>query len=214
VRFSGCTLCALFSFLLLFSAANMCAQTADQNTTVGAASTFKAQRLTSLSATNGKDLSPSFLYVGKSISAEVRYNWDDHRVGAACIGKPTGKDSLKLILEACGFVGNWNGFGPQVWILSETHRFSLVSYVQYAKPVDANQMGSQWGQFEGKLSRWLNLGLGGQAFQVSGSPLAVDLGPAIKLIHKRWDLSAMPMWRTTIQGRGEKRVYVGLGYEF
>lgn len=213
MRFSGRTLCSIISVFLLLSAANMVAQPADQNSTAETASAFKASHSISLSATNGKSLSPSYFYSGKRVSAEVRYNWDDDNVGAVCIGKPIGKDSFKLIPEACGYVGKWNGYGPEMWILSETHRFSVVSYVQYVKTVDANQMGYSWFQFQRKASKWLNFGIGGQVLKDGSSPVAVDLGPIVKFIHKRVDFYINPTWRTTTQGRGERVVCTALEYE-
>ena len=151
---------------------------------------------------------------GKKFTADVRYNIDDEKTVSACIGKSFGKDIFAVIPEFCGYAGRGKGFGPELWALSETKKFSLSSYVQYARLRDENSFVYLWLEGEGKVSKHFQPGLASETEKDVGQSPRLDLGFAAKLTFGRFGVSAYPLWTVTPKLRGDTHMRAGLSYSF
>ncbi len=162
---------------------------------------------------------PWYFYTGKKFTADIRYNFDQQKTAAVCIGKKFGKDEFAVIPEACGYVGKTNGYGPEVWFLSDTKKYSLMSYVQYTKMLDTTSYGYSWFQGERKISRF-GFGFGGQVLKNGSSSLEVDFGLSSKVTFGKVSFNFLPMWRVTSSklgeptGRGDITIFTGIAYTF
>lgn len=158
---------------------------------------------------------PWYFYTGEKFTADLRYNFDEDRTAGFCLGKQFGKKAFSVIPEACEYIGQAFGLGPELWILSETDKISIESYVQYVKMFNTSSYGYIWLQSERKITRHFGLGLGGQALKVARERFEADLGPALKFtIGKRGYMSLLPMWRITPGERGKTTLYTGFGWTF
>ena len=168
----------------------------------------------SLWAQDGGNLAPWIFYSGKRMTAEVRYNWDDKGVVGACIGKAFGTDALTLIPEACGYSGKFSGYGPELWINSDTKKFFLSSYVQYAKMKGTTSYGYVWFQSDYKIHKNLGIGLGAQSLKDGKEASSADFGLSIVFRTEKFYINGLPLWRATSEKRGEFTSYVGIGLVF
>ena len=160
------------------------------------------------------NVSEWYFFTGKKFTADVRYNIDDENTVTACGGKQFGKDAFSVIPEICGYAGRRKGLGPEVWILSETKKLSLSSYVQYARLRDENSFGYFWLEGEGKVSKHFQPGLASETEKDVGQPPRLDIGVAAKFIFGRFGVNAYPLWTVTPNGRGDTHIRTGLSYSF
>ncbi len=159
-------------------------------------------------------LYPWYFYTGKSVTADVRYALDQDKTVTVCLGKSFGSETFSLIPEVCGYAGDFKGYGPEVWIISETNKYSLESYIQYARFSDDSSFGYSWLQAERKLSTHLAIGGGFQVTKEVGSATEIDLGLSFKATVGKFTFSALPMWRVSPQERGKVVVSSGVSYQF
>ena len=164
--------------------------------------------------TRGKFVTPWYFYTGRHLTAEARYNLDQEKTATVCLGKQIGKESFSVNPEACGYVGKENGYGPEVWVLSETSKSSITSYVQYAKFKKTSAFGYAWFQQETKVTKHVGLGGGVQLFKEGKSGVDFDLGPSVKVRTGKLMFNVLPMWRTTPTDRGKLTISSGIFLEF
>jgi hypothetical protein len=157
---------------------------------------------------------PWYFYSGDKLTADMRYNLDQDKTAGFCIGKSFGKKELSVIPEACGYAGKSNGYGPELWVMSDTKKYSVTSYIQYAKFLDTNSFGYAWLQASRKVGKRVELGLGSQAVKEGGNKFELDLGPAANLKLGHFTVSIVPLFRTTSDERGKLTIYAGLSYSF
>jgi len=158
-------------------------------------------------------VSPWYFYTGKFV-LDARYNFDLDKTGAFCIGKSLGGEKFSIIPEACGYAGTYNGYGPELWILSETKSYSVTSYIQYAKFLDTDSFGYAWIQAERKIGRHVEFGLGGQALKNGANPFEADFGPAGSLKFGKFAINFVPLFRATKEERGKLTLYTGFSFAF
>lgn len=170
----------------------------------------------SLWSQDGGNLSPWVFYRGDKITAETRYNWDDKGVYGTCIGKQFtfGKKSLTLIPEACGYTGRYNGYGPELWVISEKEKFFFSSYIQYASMKRTTSYGYLWLQSDYKFSKNFGLGPGLQSLKDGSRANATDVGLSLVFRKGKFYANFIPLWRVTKDGRGSFTNYGGIGYVF
>jgi hypothetical protein len=159
-------------------------------------------------------ITPWYFYTGEKFTAEARYNLDEEKTMTVCLGKSFGKDSFSVNPEFCGYGGKSKGYGPEIWVLSETEGHSVVSYVQYAKLQNISSFGYAWFQTEKKVSKHFGLGAGTQVLKEERSATAVDLGPSVKVKVGKFSFNVLPMWRATSEDRKMLTVSSGVFYEF
>jgi hypothetical protein len=171
--------------------------------------------------TRGNKISPWIFYTGEKFTAEVRHNLDAEGTITACIGKSFGNKSFSLNPEICGYTRKYHGYGPELWILSDTGKFSLTSYLQYARFSDTGSYGFAWFDAEykirnqeKKLFKMFGLGIGGLSLKYGKDPVELDLGPSVKI--KVWKLyvNAVPTWRINGPHRGNPTPVFGIGVIF
>lgn len=159
-------------------------------------------------------ISPWYFYSGSKVVVDVRYNLDLDKTLGSCLGKTFGEESFSIVPEVCAYLGEENGFGPELWVLSETKRFSVTSYFQYARFREVKSFEYSWFQAERKISR-LGLGLAGQTTKEKDSTTDVDLGLSTTInLSEQTSLRVIPMWRVTKIDKGDRTLLVGLTYSF
>lgn len=157
---------------------------------------------------------PWYFYTGRVVVVDARFNFDEKKTLAGCLGKKFGGKVLNIIPEVCGYAGQENGYGPELWVLHDSKKYSVMSYVQYARFLKAPAFGYAWFQTEMKIS-WLGIGVAGQATKEKQGTLDVDFGPSVKInFGRKIHLGVMPMLRVTPTGRMEKTVFLNLAYMF
>ncbi len=160
-------------------------------------------------------LYPWIFYTGSRVTIDARYNFDQIQTGTVCIGKKFGTDALTVIPEVCGYSGRNNGYGPELWLLSETKKFSMTSYFQYAKFLDTKSFGYAWMTAELKASKNFQFGIGAESLKEgSRGTISVGLGPSMKVIRGKMYFTLVPLWKVTPAGRGDRTVFLSVGFVF
>ncbi len=151
----------------------------------------------------------------KGMVAEARYNFDADKTLTACVGKQIGGDAFNIVPEACGYVGKSKGYGPEVFVFSDTKHFALDSYVQYAKIINGKSFGYTWLQATAEVSHF-GFGIASQATKEGTHGVVdVDLGPSVKIhFTKSVTLNVADMFRATKSGRKEQTYVAGFIVNF
>jgi hypothetical protein len=162
----------------------------------------------------GKSIAPWLYHTNKYVVTEVRYNLDQDHTFGVCLGKEIGSKKFSVVPEACAYTGRYHGWGPELWLLSETEKFEMWSYIQYAKFFDTSSFGYAWFQAERKIWRGLGIGPAAQFLKDGKDPLEADLGGSMKLSVGRWYFNIAPTWRVTKLDRGNPTLVTGVGFTF
>ncbi len=164
--------------------------------------------------TRGAAVTPWYFYTGNKVTADIRYNLDEEKTAALCLGKSIGGERFSVVPEACAYAGKQKGYGPELWVLSETSKASLTSYIQYAKFREVPSFGYGWFQSEAKLSKHFAFGGGLQATKEGKLDISLDAGPSVKFYAGKMIFNVLPMWRVTPESRGRPTVSSGIFFEF
>ena len=155
-----------------------------------------------------------YFYTGNKFVAEIRNGTDEDRTVTTCLGKSFGKEKFSVIPEACGYFGREKGLGPQFWVLSETKKFSLSSYAQYARLRRDKSFGYYWFEGEAKTTKHFMPGLGFEIQREVHEPKEIDFGPSTELTFGRFVFQFFPLWTVSKNDRGELHIHTGLIYNF
>jgi hypothetical protein len=163
----------------------------------------------------GSQKSPWLFYTHKSgLVLDARFNLDEEGTAALCVGQEIGSEKFSIVPEFCGYQGQFAGYGPELWVLSETEKVSVTAYIQYARFLNTSSYGYAWFQSEYKLTKNVGIGAGGQALKWSKDKTEVDLGPSLKIWLGKWYINVVPAFRVTPLDRGKLTPVFGLGYTF
>ncbi len=156
---------------------------------------------------------PWYMYVGKKATVDLRYNFDADKTGGACLGKAFGKESLTLIPEACGYIGETNGYGPELLILSSKGDWFTFSQNQFLQGVGSPSYLYHWRDIQRKVRKWVSIGGGEQIFkEISSLPGQIDLGPSMKFILGKTYVKIWQAWSIGPANRGQHTSFIGVGY--
>lgn len=163
----------------------------------------------------GSQVSPWIFFTTKNgVVFDARFNLDEDGTAALCVGQEIGSEKFSIVPEFCGYQGRFAGYGPELWILSETEKVSVTAYLQYAKFLNTFSYGFAWFQSEYKLTKNLGLGSGSQTLRWGKDPLEFNFGPSVKVWVGKWYFNFVPTWRVTPLDRGKLTSVFGLGYTF
>lgn len=169
--------------------------------------------------------------LGKRTVIDARHNFDWKNTAGFYAGRAFGKDSLTLIPEFGLLAGKYDGYGPELLVLSTKGRFNLFSQSQYVISIGRHKdWAYHWSEVLIRVNSWLYAGWGVQAFHEfsNGSEPEVDEGPAAKLVLTkplrrlgvRLDEGQsvyLKVWPARSDGpanKGRAVTTVGLGYAF
>lgn len=157
---------------------------------------------------------PWYLHIDKKVVVDLRYNFDAKRTGGICIGKAIGKESLTLIPEACGYIGQTNGYGPELLILAGHGKYSVFSQNQFFQAVGGDtSYFYHWTDFQIKVVKGFSAGFGEQICKsINDDPGQIDVGPSVKLAVGKIYFKFWPTWSVGPANRGEFATLVGVGY--
>ena len=154
-----------------------------------------------------------FIHYGDKIVVDGRYNYDADKTAGFCLGKKIGKDSLAFVPEVCGYYGRTKGYGPELIMYSETNHLLVFSQTQFVKGAGNKSFTYDWTDVLFVVNKHLTVGAGGQAFkEISGDPTTVDIGPQTKLSFGKIFFRVWPKWATDPANRGQKSLWMGVGY--
>lgn len=151
----------------------------------------------------------------KGFTEDLRFNFDEPKTLTGCVGKTFGSDRFNIIPEACGYAGLFHGYGPELLFNSDTKKYFMFSYIQYAKFVDTVSFGYGWLQADRKVGKRLEFGVGGQVLKEGSNPFWANLGPAVKIhLNSRFAINFVPLYGVAGAEKGKVKPYFELSYIF
>lgn len=169
--------------------------------------------------------------LGEKTVIDARHNFDWKDTAGVYAGRSFGKESLTLIPEVGVMFGEYDGWGPELLVLSTKGRFNLFSQTQLTKGFGRHSdWGYHWTEILIRANSWLYVGWGGQVFHefAKGSKPEIDEGPAAKLILnaplrklgvpvREGQTAYLKLWPAHSDGpanRGRLVSFAGIGYTF
>lgn len=161
---------------------------------------------------------PWYMHLGKKAVVDVRYNFDAKNTAGICLGKKWGDETITVIPEACGYIGDLNGFGPEFLVLGSKGRINLFSQNQYIRgSLPSNSFVYHWVDLVASVNKYIALGVDYQVFKLTNvsAPTAVDIGPAAKITVGKMYFRLWPCWGMDPKDanrRGNPTLFLGVGY--
>ena len=170
------------------------------------------------STTGSTVVIPWYMHFGDKFVIDARYNYDAKGTFGGCIGKSFGGKNLSLVPEACGYIGEVDGFGPELLVMGSKGKTSLFSQNQYVHGMNSrDSFLYHWTDLLLKTNKNLSLGVDWQIFKLTGisAPVAVDVGPAVKVMFGKVYFRIWPCWAIDPKDsarRGNPTLFLGVGY--
>lgn len=170
--------------------------------------------------TAGPAQSPSYFmwvtHVNKDFSLDVRQGFDAPNTFGGYVGtKPIGSDTLWIIPEVGGLIGDYKAFGPEFLAGGFHKRLRYFTFHQYVFGVEGSKnFYFTYNQLYLQTTKTIQAGFAGQMFWQAGEKdfPGFDLGPQLRIdIGKMWYLK---LWYTWNFETGKEKLVVGLGYTF
>jgi len=166
-------------------------------------------------------LIPWYMYTGKGICLDLRYNFDAEGSLGAFVGKSFGDEKLLLVPEFGLITGKYRAVSPEFLVIASTKRFQVFAQNQVALGMRGGEMINHdfvynWVDWVFNVKEWLALGAGEQVFKEfsPGSRTRVDLGPSAKFSIDKMYIRLWPMVSLGPAARGHKAFLMGIGYVF
>jgi hypothetical protein len=162
-------------------------------------------------------LYPWYFYNGK-VNIDTRYNFDVDDTAALCLGKSLGGKRFSFIPQACGYLGELDGWGPEFYLLGSWGKISFFQQFQYVEDFRSQAEGDasffyHWTDLLVEVHPRVQLGADAQFYarNLRGGYLRTDVGPAMRLNWRGWYAKCWVAWSVGTDDKGLRTTFLAVG---
>lgn len=176
-----------------------------------------------VSQPNTPDTDPHYFvwgtHVNDKFSLDVRHGFDAVNTLGAYFGTkpihPFGNDTLWVIVEAGGLLGDQQGFGPEILAGGSHRSLRYFMFHQYVVGTGGcNNFYFTYNELHAQVWKPIRLGLAGQMFWPGGQREfpGIDIGPQAKIkLGKYFYVKPWYTWNTETE---TQKIIIGFGYTY